>query len=367
MNINELHQFRLSDAVKFHDNLNSALFDDERLDPEVRDQLLLIAQDFMDHMGIEDVDIKDITLSGSNAAYTYTSHSDIDVHIIIDYSKLDNDDVYRELFNSKKVLFNDSHDIKVRGYDVEMYVQDSAEPVKSLGEYSILNDRWIKFPVRRRANLDQNATKHKFNKIVQLAELALRSSDLDAVNKLLETLRKYRQAGLDVNGEFGPENLVYKALRTHGILDQLYDHSDRLHSNQFSIDEDDDILDKPTLTVDELAKLHGVSTEHIRRQLFKGMKVELEHTSDPSIAREIASDHLRENPNYYDLLKSIELEEGASGYIPSKREANDPRFKTALTVDIKPDSIKKNAKKMGLGNIHRSGIPQTARADGKFK
>lgn len=367
MNINELHQFRLSDAVKFHDHLNPALFDNEVLDPEVRDQLLLIAQDFMDHMGIENVDIKDITLSGSNAAYTYTSHSDIDVHIIIDYSKLDNDDIYRELFNSKKVMFNDSHDIKVRGYDVEMYVQDSKEPVKSLGEYSILNNRWIKFPVRRRANLDQSATKHKFNKIVQLAELALRSSDLDAVNKLLETLKKYRQAGLDVNGEFGPENLVYKALRTHGIFDQLYDHSDRLHSEQFSLDEDSDILDKPTLSVNELAQLHNVSAEHIRQQLLKGMKVELEHTDDSAIAREIASDHLRENPNYYDLLNSIELEESASGYIPSNAEKNDPRFKTALTVDIKPDSIKKNAKKLGLGNIHRSGIPQSARADGKFK
>jgi hypothetical protein len=64
---------------------------------------------------------------------------------------------------------------------------------------------------------------------------------------------------------------------------------------------------------------------------------------------------------------NVGVAESASGYIPSNAERDDPRFKTALTVDVKPDSIKKNAKKLGLGNIHRSGIPQTARSDGKFR
>jgi hypothetical protein len=46
----------------------------------------------------------------------------------------------------------------------------------------------------------------------------------------------------------------------------------------------------------------------------------------------------------------------ASGYIPSEKEKNDPRFSTALTVDVKPDSIKKNAKAFGF-NVSRSGKP----------
>jgi hypothetical protein len=52
--------------------------------------------------------------------------------------------------------------------------------------------------------------------------------------------------------------------------------------------------------------------------------------------------------------------EGASGYIPSEKEKNDPRFKTALTVDVKPDTIKKNAKAFGF-NISRAGIPPLLR------
>jgi len=41
-------------------------------------------------------------------------------------------------------------------------------------------------------------------------------------------------------------------------------------------------------------------------ELGKGIKVELEHTNDPKIAREIATDHLSENPKYYEELEKIE-------------------------------------------------------------
>jgi len=41
-------------------------------------------------------------------------------------------------------------------------------------------------------------------------------------------------------------------------------------------------------------------------QLKNGIKVEMEHTDDPKIAKEIAKDHLTEDPNYYKKLKKIE-------------------------------------------------------------
>jgi hypothetical protein len=46
----------------------------------------------------------------------------------------------------------------------------------------------------------------------------------------------------------------------------------------------------------------------------------------------------------------------SSGYIPSEKEKNDPRFKTALTVDIHPDTMQKNARRLG-SKISRAGIP----------
>ena len=54
-------------------------------------------------------------------------------------------------------------------------------------------------------------------------------------------------------------------------------------------------------------------------------------------------------------ISQYKLDE-ASGYIPSEAERDDPRFKTALTVDIKPDTMKKNAKKLGW-KISRDGRP----------
>jgi len=41
-------------------------------------------------------------------------------------------------------------------------------------------------------------------------------------------------------------------------------------------------------------------------QLKRGIKVEMEHTKDPKIAREIAMDHLKEYPNYYAELGKME-------------------------------------------------------------
>lgn len=55
----------------------------------------------------------------------------------------------------------------------------------------------------------------------------------------------------------------------------------------------------------------------------------------------------------------------ASGYIPSEKEKNDPRYCMALTVDIKPYTMKKDAKKFG-NKISRAGIPPTANPSGKF-
>ena len=265
MNLRELDSFKLSDSIKFHATLNPVLFNDEHLDPEVRNQLLLIAQDFIEHLGITDFDVKDITLSGSNAAYTYTPHSDIDLHILVDIDKLRNNEVYREFFNTKKVVYNNTHDINIHGYDVELYIQDSTDPVQSLGEYSVLNDRWIKFPVKRKANLDQTASKEKFKKLIQLSELALRTSDVSKIDSLLDTIRKYRQAGLDEHGEFGPENLAYKALRSHGIVDKLYKHAEMLHSQDLSLPEEVDYVEEndelTSSLMQELASFNNLKTE----------------------------------------------------------------------------------------------------------
>lgn len=80
-------------------------------------------------------------------------------------------------------------------------------------------------------------------------------------------------------------------------------------------------LDKPTPSLANLSKKHNVSYKFLLGQLQKGIKVELEHTSDASIAKEIALDHLKELPDYYDRLEDVEVPTGLSA--KEEEELND--------------------------------------------
>jgi len=142
MNITELDKFNLQDAVKFHDRLNPRLWGaDEHLLPVVAQKLLAIAADFQEFLGVNDLDIEDITISGSNAAYSYTPSSDIDLHLVV-RMPTDNSDVYQELFTAKKYQYNDEHDIRIGGADVELYVQPADQAHHSQGIYSVKDGEW---------------------------------------------------------------------------------------------------------------------------------------------------------------------------------------------------------------------------------
>jgi len=246
MQFKELNSFKISDAVRFHEHLNPAIFDGDHMKDYVREQLLLIARDFIEHLGLPDLAIEDITISGSNAAYSYTELSDIDLHILVDISQFNEDDVYRELFDAKKTVYNDNHDILINGYEVELYVQDSNEPVISLGEYSVMNDKWLKLPRKRKADFDQLSTKLKYRKLYKLAYYALKSNDPEKINRVIKTVKKYRRIGLDFNGEFGPENIAFKALRNKGIIKKLYEKLQALHSQRLSLPESSGYIPSPS-------------------------------------------------------------------------------------------------------------------------
>lgn len=75
------------------------------------------------------------------------------------------------------------------------------------------------------------------------------------------------------------------------------------------------------MTLRDIAKKHTQENskdkiedtlQRLKKQLVKGTKVEMEHTSDPVIAFEIAKDHLSEDPEYYDKLKKIESNEATT-------------------------------------------------------
>ena len=187
MNIHELSTYNLADAVKFHRRLNPRIWGrDEQLLPEVRDKLLAIAADFQEFLGVEDLDVRDITISGSNAAYSYTKNSDIDLHLIV---AMPDNPVYQELFNAKKYQYNDEHNIKIGGADVELYVQPADQTHISQGVYSIRDNKWVSIPQRKRAQVDDACVRDKVASLDARIHSAVRSKNLEAVTRLWDKIK----------------------------------------------------------------------------------------------------------------------------------------------------------------------------------
>lgn len=238
MRLTELADYSLSQAIVFRDKLNPELFQAGKMLPEVQNQLLKIAKDFQDFMGVNNLEIDDITISGSNAAYTYTPHSDIDLHLIVDIAELDDSEVYRELFDAKKFQYNNTRNIKIAGYDVELYVQDSRQEHASLGIYSILHNTWVSKPKRIKPEVDDLSIKAKVESLSKRIHQALTTDDLDTAQSIWASIKDMRKAGLSSGGEFSPENLAFKVLRTQGLNQQLVNHIQALKDQQLSLPEE---------------------------------------------------------------------------------------------------------------------------------
>ena len=465
MNITELDNFNLNDAIRFHSQLNPGLWDQkEHLQPEVREALLRIADDFREFLGVQDLQVKDITISGSNAAYTYTPHSDIDLHLVVDIPEL-YDPIYRELFNAKKYEYNDRQNIRVRDADVELYVQPSDDTHHSQGIYSIKDNQWIQVPRRRRATVDDLAVRHKYEDLVARIDQSIKDSNNESAAALMKKIRNMRQTGLDQHGEFGAENLAFKMLRSQGYLKKLSDAVAAAKDRELSLKERKKPKKKkrygyggywypgfswgdssgssdgggdgggggesvredagstwdgvsPTTSMftneadsedgrrDIIKKFAGLCAQHLKLKqvpriilkktpkwseetgsfgqyqpdehtlilslpgrhildVLRTMAHELTHAQQeervglPDGAGDAGSPweneanaragilmrHFAErHPEYF---SNVDIAE-ASGYIPTRTQARDPRFSMALTVDIQPGELGRQANKLGL-------------------
>lgn len=212
--------------------LNPAFYKDEKFDSNIRKKLLKIASDFYKDLDMK-FKIKDIWLTGSNASYNYTKLSDLDVHIIVDFNKIPVDNnILDKLFRAKKSLWNNVHDITIKGHEVEMYVQDSNEEHSSNGIYSLLKDEWIKKPKYSEPQTSKELVKQKAEKIMSKIDQQIRSFKLSIeeddqivynnAKSLKENIVNMRKEGLKTpDGIFSLENLVFKELRNNGYLEKL--------------------------------------------------------------------------------------------------------------------------------------------------
>ena len=216
-----------------------------KINPKVRENLLEIAYQFIDTFGL-DVVIDDIEVVGSIANYNWSKYSDIDLHIIVDSNQFPEStkDLYVEFFDLKKIVFNQKRNLKMFGFDVEVYVEDSNKKGVSGGVYSLLNDEWIQKPKKEETKVQKEEIVRGAKKWMSLIDTLIKNlegedieSIRDTVKNLKDKLKKFRISGLQSGGELGLENLIFKVLRRNGYIEKLYSIPTEMIDKQLSLNE----------------------------------------------------------------------------------------------------------------------------------
>jgi|ETNvirnome_6_100_1030635.scaffolds.fasta_scaffold00437_9 predicted nucleotidyltransferase len=238
---------KIDRILTINDTLEPQIWQNNQLVESIKQNLVAIAVDFFDQLGFgENFEghIEDITFTGSVANFNWTKHSDIDLHLIVDFAKIDeNYDLVREYFSAKTSSWNKMHEIKIFGYEVEIYVQDSNETHISSGIYSIMDNEWLVEPEKEVPEVDASMVMRKVNSFSDMVERVEDFYDdknyQDAHTfsiKLAKKIKKFRQSGLEERGEYSFENLAFKYLRNNGIIKSLFDVRNRSYDKMMSLD-----------------------------------------------------------------------------------------------------------------------------------
>ena len=204
--------------------LNPKLWHGDRLRPKLRAGFLKIAKEFYNFLET-DATILDIIIIGSSANYNWTDHSDIDLHVVINYLQVgDNLHLVNNYMHAKKSIWNNNYPLTYKGMNIELYAQDSNQEMHStVGSYSLLHDKWIRKPSADVISVDDAAIQQKAEPYAyEIDSLKQTDPHIDQrIQNIKQRLRHLRQTGLEAKGEYSIENMAYKYLRNKGYLERL--------------------------------------------------------------------------------------------------------------------------------------------------
>ena len=147
------------------------------------------------------------------------------------------DDEHPEILNEAvqgiRFRWNLRHDIKIKGYDVELFLQSLDDPDASTATYSLTKNIWIKNPKYDVPYVDEIELERKYLSYVydidQLETRLLHGSKIPSNAKDLykraksvkEKIQKMRNESLRKEGEFSIGNLTFKKLRNTGYIEKI--------------------------------------------------------------------------------------------------------------------------------------------------
>ena len=183
--------------------------------------------------------VLDVYLMGSIANYNWTADSDIDVHVIIDYTKLQMPlETAAKTVKTAGAQWNSEHEVTIKDFKVEMNIQNATEQKPYVtGVYSLVRDQWVRKPFQMSPKIDRNVLRFQYNTMKQYLQNALSSRDQEQMKAAKKYLDAYRQYGLDTCGELSYENIIFKILRSRGLIKQLKDSITAVYDQEMSVDE----------------------------------------------------------------------------------------------------------------------------------
>ena len=224
------------------DELNPKVWTDYTIDEDIRKELAKIAEDYFESIELGEVKLKDIMLTGSNCNFNWSKYSDFDLHLVMDFSEINDDvELVKKYLDAAGKVWNSQHDITIKGYDVEIYSQDISEEHTSSGEYSLMNDEWIKKPSKQDFTPDEDLIRKKSKLLMEAIdemeedlEKGIEYEELmTKLKKIWKKIKEGRKAGLEKEGEFSIENLVFKLLRRNDYITKLLSIKKIAYDTQF--------------------------------------------------------------------------------------------------------------------------------------
>lgn len=267
-------------SFEVQEELNPKFWINNKINSRVRLKLLDLADEFYDSLNIKWVKPKDIVLTGSIANYNWSKYSDVDVHILVDYKEVwDKTDFVKDYFDSKKQLWSEEHKtLKIYGFPVEIYVEDTNVKNPNSGIYSLNKNKWIVEPndfqdAELNEDFIKNVSAKLMTEIDDIEENLKTQKDnhkLEVLStkmkKLFDKLVKQRKESLEKHGELGTYNIIWKVLRRSGYLEKIWDIINSVYNKVNSIKENLTKSDKKLIkeamsdkfSFDYLSSLNGI-------------------------------------------------------------------------------------------------------------
>ena len=254
MKLNKFFEFVQDDfepikSFYIKDELNDKIWNNFDLDSDVRRNLLRIGQDFFEGTDIK-TDVIDIVLCGSLCNYNWSErYSDYDLHIIVNLKDIDNDvEIAEKLCDYAKKMWNSQHDIKIKGYEVEVAIQDEDDMKASIkagrmgGVFSLMKNEWIKKPQKVEFEPDEKLIRMKAETVMEsIDDLETQVEEdkyehfKEKIDKVWKKVKDFRKSGLESeSGEFSIGNLVFKLLRRNGYVGKVVKMKNQSYDKQFN-------------------------------------------------------------------------------------------------------------------------------------